>query len=104
FVQLLEQTQEPGPGSEYLRIIDGESDRLKALIDTILDHARIERGVMEYYFANADLNACIGEAVEPLRYLMEMQSFDFELVLAPDPLPIEADRAVLHTAFTNILS
>ena len=106
FVQLLEMTRAKLSADEleYLRIIDGESDRLKTLIDNVLDHARIERGVMEYHFAKTDLNTCIHNMLAPLKYLIDMQGFNFTLVLTDEALPIEADTTALHTSLTNILS
>jgi signal transduction histidine kinase len=106
FVQLLGQQfgATNSEAQEYLRIIDGESDRLKMLIDNVLDHARIERGAMQYNFANADLNMCVRQAVESVQYLLKIQGFRCELDLAASALPIEADATPLHTALVNILS
>ncbi len=106
FVQLLEQTRATLSPSEmeYLRIIDGESDRLKTLIDNVLDHARIERGAMEYHLAPCELNACVLDALAPLKYLIDMQGFALSLELSDSALPIEADATALHTSITNILS
>lgn len=106
FVQLLEQQfgATSPQALEYLKIIDGESDRLKLLIDNVLDHARIERGAMQYQFASADLNACAKQAVGSIEYLLKIQGFTYELDLSAEALPIEADETVLHTAIVNLLS
>lgn len=59
---------------EYLQIIVGESERLSALIDNVLDFAKVERGKDAYEFGDADLLEVARRAVDNLRYRAERQS------------------------------
>ncbi len=53
---------------QYLDIIVRESERLTALIDNVLDFARLERGRTSYEFAMGDLGSAVFRGVEMFRY------------------------------------
>ena len=53
---------------QYLDIIVRESERLTALIDNVLDFARLERGRTSYEFAVGDLGNVVFRSVEMFRY------------------------------------
>jgi len=59
---------------QYLEIIVNESDRLSALIDNVLDFARLERSVGAYEFKSADLRETVDRAVEVCQPRAERQS------------------------------
>lgn len=71
---------------EYLQIIVGESERLSALIDNVLDFAKVERGKAAYEFAEQDVAEVAARAVEVLRYRAERKGIvirsDLERVTA----------------------
>jgi len=66
---------------EYLQIIVGESERLSALIDNVLDFAKVERGKAAYEFAEQDVAEVAGRAVEVLRYRAERQGIEIKAKL-----------------------
>ena len=51
---------------EYLDIIVRESERLSALIENVLDFAKVERGREAYEFAEGDVGEAVAKAVERL--------------------------------------
>ncbi|MEX0601694.1 MAG: HAMP domain-containing sensor histidine kinase, partial [Bacteroidota bacterium] len=57
--------------NEYLRIIEGESERLSRLIGTILDFSRIDRGVKTYAFQLVDPSTVIRRAADAMKYQYE---------------------------------
>ena len=56
---------------EYLDIIVSESERLSALIENVLDFARVERGREAYDFAEGDVGDAVAKAVNVYRYRAE---------------------------------
>jgi signal transduction histidine kinase len=88
---------------EYYEMIVGETQRLRRLVENVLDFARMEDGRKQYRF----------EPVEPAEWLRDVAD-DFRTQLAgagfavqteiPDRLPsIVADRETLATAVHNLL-
>ncbi len=71
---LLSGRAPPAKQQQYLEIIVGESDRLSALIDNVLDFARLERSVGAYEFREADLKETLARAVEVCQPRAERQS------------------------------
>ena len=60
---------------QYLEIICGESERLSALIDNVLDFSALERGRQTYVFHQTDLNNALEQAwtpfnIEPVAMVM----------------------------------
>ena len=78
---------------EYLQIIVGESERLSALIDNVLDFAKVERGKAAYEFAEQDVAEVAARAVEVLRYRAERQGITIRADLEPVYAVIDA-RAI----------
>ena len=56
---------------EYLDIIVRESERLSALIENVLDFARLERGRGSYEFAEGDVGDAVTRAANVYRYRAE---------------------------------
>jgi two-component system phosphate regulon sensor histidine kinase PhoR len=86
---------------EYLQIIVGESERLSALIDNVLDFAKVERGKDAYEFAEQDVADVAGRAVEVLRYRAERKGIDIEAKLRRAVAVIDA-RAI-ELALINLI-
>ncbi|MBI4951566.1 MAG: HAMP domain-containing histidine kinase [Myxococcales bacterium] len=99
---------------EYLQIIVGESERLSALIDNVLDFAKVERGKSAYEFAACDVVSAVARAVELLRYRAEQQTMSIKLVSTPSPAVCDAraielavmnmiDNALKYAAGTEVV-
>lgn len=63
----------PEKRQQYLEIIVSESERLSALIDNVLDFARVERGTAAFEFREANLAESVGRAVDVQRGRAERQ-------------------------------
>ena len=77
FAQLL-QSRDAKPNSkteEYLHIIEGETDRLGRMVNTILDAARIDQGRKEYQCQTVDLGEIGQKVMETMKYQLDMQEF-----------------------------
>ena len=106
FAELL---QAPGrkidaQGLGFLRIIEGETDRLNRMVGTILDSARIDRGVMEYRAGPADLSAIARQVLETMAYQLTTQGFRVEFRGGHRQLPIFADEDAIAQAIMNLVA
>lgn len=79
---------------QYLSIIVNESDRLNALIENVLDFAKVERGQAAYDFSPAQLVEPVSRAVEACRVRAERDGVALELSLEPVPDLLLDERAV----------
>jgi two-component system phosphate regulon sensor histidine kinase PhoR len=64
---------------QYLSIILRESERLSALIENVLDFARVERGKAAYQFEDADIGEVVARAVDMYRYRMEREEMELRV-------------------------
>lgn len=64
---------------QYLEIIVSESERLSALIENVLDFAKVERGNVAYEFSKGTLSEVVGRAVEACRVRAEREGVLLEL-------------------------
>jgi two-component system phosphate regulon sensor histidine kinase PhoR len=91
---------------QYLSIIVRESERLTALIENVLDFARVERGKVAYDFAPADLSAVVARAVDACRYRAETEGMRLEVVNEDPTAPtLEAviDERAVQLAVINLV-
>jgi two-component system phosphate regulon sensor histidine kinase PhoR len=88
----------------FLRIIDGESDKLRRLIDNILDYARIEKGMKTYNLKRVDLVQITKKAVESMKYLFMMNNQSVEIIVCSEEINIDADEEAVERAITNLLT
>lgn len=105
FAELLEsgRVEEPGKQRQYLQIIVSESERLTALIENVLDFARVERGQASYRFERGSLVDVVQRAVEACRVRAERQGIQLEVEAAAD-LPLAwIDERALEGAVINLV-
>lgn len=79
---------------QYLSIIVNESDRLNALIENVLDFAKVERGQAAYEFSPGGLAEAVGRAVEACRVRAEREGVTLTLSCEPTPELMLDERAV----------
>jgi signal transduction histidine kinase len=89
---------------EYLEIIEGESDRLKRLIDNVLDYSKIERGIKEYHCGYVRLNEVVESVIKLFRYQFMINGFKVKVRLSRREILLYADRDALVEAVINLLS
>jgi two-component system sensor histidine kinase KdpD len=87
---------------EFLEIIDQESDRLRGLIEDLLDMTKIEAGVLQLDCQPVALTKLIGDAIKPVASHSPEHRFDASV---PADLFALADsrrvRQVLHNLLEN---
>ncbi len=98
---------------EYLRIIEGESDRLQRMVNTILDSARIDREEQHYTLSPVNLKTLLQDVLKTLHYQIVKEGFKVELVChaplhrgraAEDSFRILADADSVKGALLNLFS
>jgi two-component system phosphate regulon sensor histidine kinase PhoR len=88
---------------QYVDIIVTESERLSALIENVLDFAKVERGGGQYRFVQGDLGDVVRRAVEVCAGRTEREGVQLELHVAPDLPWTKLDESALETAVTNLI-
>lgn len=87
---------------QYLSIIVNESDRLNALIENVLDFAKVERGQAAYDFSPGRLAEPVGRAVEACRVRAERD--DVALTLTLEDVPeLSFDERAIEIAVINLV-
>ena len=89
---------------EYLTIIEGETDRLKRMIDNILDFSKMEKRQKQFSFRKLDLNKAASEVMQRMSYELRMQKFTVDKNIATEPLYINADPDAVNSVLENIIS
>jgi two-component system phosphate regulon sensor histidine kinase PhoR len=88
---------------QYLQIIVGESERLAALIENVLDFAKVERGRQAYEFTDGQLGEVVTRAVEVCRLRAEREGVDVELDIAQGLPVLRRDERAIEIAVINLV-
>jgi two-component system phosphate regulon sensor histidine kinase PhoR len=105
FGEMLATDRVPTPEKrqQYLDIIVRESERLTALIENVLDFARLERGRISFDFAVGDLGGVVFRGVEMFRYRLVKERPKLLTDIAPDLPRTRLDERALHLLLFNLL-
>lgn len=88
---------------QYLEIVVRESERLSALIENVLDFARLEQGGAAYEFATADLGAAVQRDVEAFRFRVRRERPAVEVEVEPGIAPVRLDARAMQLLLFNLL-
>ncbi len=88
---------------QYLQIIVSESERLAALIDNVLDFAKVERGKAAYEFREASVVEVVHRAVEACLGRAERGGIELRVDVPDDPLVTSIDERALEIAVINLI-
>lgn len=87
---------------EFLTIIDEETDRLRELIDNLLDSSRLQSGTLRMEFQPLRLDTMLKDLPVRGRSFDEHLSIKVNIKIAP--LKVQADPTRLAQVFDNLLS
>ena len=99
-----EQRLSPRKASEYLEIIEGESDRLARLINNVLDFTKMERGIKEYHFSSVEVHRVVKDVIKSLEYQFKINKFSLSTALSKKEYIICADADAIAEALINLIS
>jgi two-component system phosphate regulon sensor histidine kinase PhoR len=88
---------------EYLDIIVRESERLSALIENVLDFARLERGRGSYEFAEGDVGDAVMRAANVYRYRAEREGVRLVVEVEPNLPRARIDERAIQLAVGNLV-
>ncbi len=99
--EALREDIDPEKRGQYLDVVMEESDRMAALVSSLLELSRLESGI-PLRLEMVELPALLREAAAPLALPMEQKSID--LVTQLPEVWVEGDRERLKGAAENLLS
>jgi two-component system, OmpR family, phosphate regulon sensor histidine kinase PhoR len=88
---------------EYLDIIVRESERLSALIENVLDFAKLERGRGSYEFTEGDVGDAVTRAANVYRYRAEREGVRLVLDVEPNLPHAYIDERAIQLAVINLV-
>lgn len=88
---------------QYLQIIVGESERLGALIENVLDFAKVERGRQAYDFTLGNVGEVVTRAVDACRVRAERDGVELDLDLGAGLAPVRLDERAIEIAVINLV-
>ena len=98
-----ERVQTPEKKRQYLEIIVSESERLTALIDNVLDFAKVERGKAGYDFEQGSLGEVVPRAVDVYRYRAEREGVAVNVDVQSGLPDAMIDPRAIELAVINLL-
>ncbi|HEY3999011.1 MAG TPA: response regulator [Candidatus Xenobia bacterium] len=100
---LLDDGEDPEIQTEFLGIIQQETERLTHLINNLLDLSRIEAGRVRWKHEEVDVARLIHETYHQLDSAVERKRLKIRIE-APDPLVVLGDEEYLIQIFWNLLA
>ena len=97
------QPDDPETRTEFIDIINSESERLTRLINDLLDLSRIEAGKMVWNDRLLSLREVIDHVAKAHGQLLHDKSLRLILDIPDDLPPVLADRDRVHQVLTNLL-
>jgi PAS domain S-box-containing protein len=94
----------PERHEEHLTILEEVANRMRRLVDDLLDYSRFERGMIPIEPARVDLTGILQAVIEGQRQEAEQKSIPLELELPPTPLFTLADADRISQVFTNLVT
>lgn len=88
---------------QYLQIIVSESERLAALIENVLDFAKVERGKAAYEFTDSNVIEVVTRAVEACRLRAEREGISLELECHGELPLVRLDERAVEIAVINLV-
>lgn len=106
YVELLadNEADDEAAREEYLEVINSQADRLRRLVDNLLNLARIEAGVVEVQKQPLSLNEVLEEAHDVVAHAAENRQITLVSDLSELYLGVVADRDMILQTAINLLS
>lgn len=103
--EIIRVRPEPDPAAGRAReVIARQAERMRRLIDDLLDVARIERGIVSLHIEPFDLREAVQEAVRTGQSWAEAREQTVRLTLPDDPVAVDGDPVRMEQVITNLLS
>ena len=100
---LMGRIKTPDVQKEYLEVVVNESERLKRMINNILEFSKMEKGIPGYHFVNSNLASIIKSAMQEMNYWLEKENFEIVSELDRN-ITAEVDPEKMKQVIENLLS
>lgn len=88
---------------DYLSVVVNESERLKRLINNILEFSKMEKEKQEYHLVEVRLSDILLSAVSDMNYWLEEKGFTLMTEIERNII-VSVDPDKFHQVYTNLLS
>ncbi len=88
---------------EYLSVVVNETDRLKRMINNILEFSKMEKGKPEYHLVSSNIASILKSAIHEMNYWFEKEQFEVVTEL-DETIYAEVDPEKMKQAIGNLLS
>ena len=102
--RLLERKAPSGELTPFIKAISRQSQQMAALLDDLLDVARITEGKIELKRQVFDLRELVTPAVEAVEHLLDARRQSVKQELPDSPIVVYGDRVRLQQVTANLLS
>ena len=89
--------------NDYLSVVVNESERLKRMINNILEFSKMEKRKQEYHPFKTNLSDILHKAISDMNYWLEEKGFKLKTDIDRD-IAVEVDPEKFHQVYTNLLS
>lgn len=94
-----------GSAVDYpIQLIERQVDFINRLVEDLLDAARAKAGKLQLRRERLVLQDALMASIESVRPLLDRRSQRLEVLLAPMPIPVQADAVRLQQVFSNLLT
>jgi signal transduction histidine kinase/HAMP domain-containing protein len=93
-----------GKQEELIIAARDDSDRLHAIVEDLLDIARIQSGRIQIELQNANVSSLVSDSVEPFRIQAQYHGVTFNISIPKDLPEVQADVTRVPHVFANLLS
>ena len=104
YVDLIKKERPEGKIEEYTEILDRQSNRLKKLLDDLLEASKASMGNISVELSKTNVGELVNQAVGEYSERLEKSGIDLIVTLPKEPTYIMADGRKLWRIFDNILS
>jgi signal transduction histidine kinase len=87
-----------------VEVIENSGNHQLALINDILDYAKIEAGKLELYLEPTDIQNLCDESLSFVRFQADKKNLQLNLRVSPDLAPLVIDRRRINQVLINLLS
>ncbi len=88
---------------KYLSVVVNESERLKRMINNILEFSKMEKARQEYHLVDSNISEIMMDAIRDMNYWLEEKGFEMIREIDGD-INAKVDSEKLKQVFTNLLS
>jgi len=88
---------------KYLSVVVNESERLKRMINNILEFSKMEKAKQEYHPVESNLSEILRTAISDMNYWLEKEEFKMITEIDED-IKVKVDPEKFYQVYSNLLS